>query len=47
MQLAAKFKSKNFQCVGQGGGGEGGDKGQIIREDKVANQKSLPFNLVL
>lgn len=48
MQLAAKFKSKNFQCVGQGGGGgEGGDKGQIIREDKVANQKSLSFNLVL
>lgn len=25
MQLAAKFKSKNFQCVGQGGGGGRGE----------------------
>ena len=27
--------------------GWGVDKGQIIREDKVAKQKSLQFNLVL
>lgn len=44
MQLAAKFKSKNFQCVGQGGEWE--IKGQKTRKNEVAKQNLLQFNLV-